>query len=196
MYLEKELRKELNPEIMNFLEIIATGTESDYVKGEYFGSLVSKLCWVYLSTPKFAERYFNYRMFDDTRKKEINRICNNILSKIKNADALHVCKVYGYVISAIYWGMLGKHPKIKPADTGLRAYYTGILNIVKQSLSYIDYRNALGNRDAIITLRRHMVLSGMIDSILLETFRRFDSLHNNKQYSQHGDIWKDGQLLE
>lgn len=180
--------------ITSVLGMIVEGSEALYIKGEYFGYFVNRMVRKFEGTSDFTSPAFNSSFFDQSKLKTLANCADSASVLINKGDPLAAAGEMNYVISAIYWGLLGQSSlaSVSPASYGLRAYLRGILEKIRCSL---DTVNTGSQRDATMAFRRHLVIRGVLDDVVDEAYRRHTAVYEDEKIAQNQDIWLDGKLV-
>ena len=191
-YIKLEERPKFKEHLKSVISILTSGNESDYVKGEYFGYFVNRLVRTYLNDQAGSDPSFNSHSFNESNKQVLQKSGDHLGALINRNDPMSSAGDLNYVISAVYWGILGASSEVETANYGTRAYLAGILDKICSS---INSANRGSQRDVAMSFRRHLVVRGVIQHVLIEEFRRNTSLYENEKIKENGDIWKDGNLV-
>ncbi len=180
--------------IASVVGMIVEGSEALYIKGEYFGYFVNRMVRKFEGTSDFASPAFNSSFFNQSKLKTLANCADSASVLINKGDPLASAGELNYVISAIYWGLLGQSGLMSasPASYGLRAYLRGILEKIRCSLETV---NTGSQRDATMAFRRHLVVRGVLDDVVDEAYRRHTALYEDEKMAQNQDIWVAGELV-
>lgn len=178
--------------IASVLGVITEGAEAIYIKGEYFGYFVNRLVRKFEGTADYTNPAFNSSFFNQSKQKTLANCADSAAALINRGDPILAAGELNYVVSAIYWGLLGQSDLTTPASYGLRAYLRGILEKIRTSLESV---NTGSQRDATMAFRRHLVIRGVLDDVVDEAYRRHTAVYEDGKLAENQDIWQDGKLV-
>lgn len=178
-YIPQKNRGKYHSSIETILDII--NVSDVYLRGEFFGYFVNNLVKVFLKQQSENLMFQNIK-FDiqkkilDDKVSEIG-ICFNFLDPLLGAGELN------YVISAIYWGLLGDYKNFSNANYGTRAYLNGIID---QILIQLD-------KDDIS--RTNLIVRGVLDHIKHETYLRKTTIYEQKKIDENDHMYDSNGIL-
>ena len=192
-YIAYQDRAKFRNIIQTVLGMIVEGPEALYIKGEYFGYFVNRLVRKFEGV-NFTAPAFNSTFFNQSKQKTLANSADSVSVLINKGDPLAAAGELNYVISAIYWGLLGQSDltTAAPASYGLRAYLRGMLEKIRSSL---ESANTGSQGDATMAFRRHLVIRGVLDDVVDEAYRRHTAVYEDGKMAQNQDIWCDGKLV-
>lgn len=185
-YIKMVDREKFKVSILEALGVMNDSNDNFYLRGEYFGFFVNRLCRRFLNAPDYTANSFNSAFFNESKKKTLVNASDSISAALNRADPLTSAGEMNYAITAVLWGVLGDAVGFEIAGYGIRAYLTGILEKVCSS---IDTVNVGSQKDMTMTFRRHLIIRGVLHDVLLEVYRRKTALYENNKLDENGDIW-------
>lgn len=191
-YIKLNDRNKFAVAITEVVSILGDSNDTFYVKGEYFGYFVNRCVKRFLSDPDYVQSSFNSAFFNQTKQKTLANAADSIAALINRADPIAGAGELNYAISAIMWGFLGEAKGFPQIGYGIRAYLEGILDKIKDSIQSV---NNGSQKDATMAFRRHLVIRGVLNHIMQETYRRKTVEYENIKMDENGDVWSDGDLV-
>ena len=192
-YIKLEDREKFKNHITEAVKVVISENVNQYTRGEYFGFFVNRLVRRFLGDPEYVRSSFNSTFFAETHRKTLEHTADSIAASINRSTPIESAGQLNYAISAVYWGVMGNFKDASTARYGMRAYLTGILEKIR---STIDTVNVGNQSDMTMAFRRHLVIRGVMDHVLDETYRRTTTPYEKQKMSENGDIWSEqGELL-
>ena len=122
-YIAYNDRAKFRNTITSVLSTILEGPDALYVKGEYFGYFVNRMVRKFEGSADFTSPAFNSTFFNQSKQKTLANCADSAAVLVNKADPLAAAGEINYIISAIYWGFLGKSDLTMP---------NGFLNIFQE----------------------------------------------------------------
>jgi hypothetical protein len=191
-YILKEDRSKFKEKINQVLDLIKKSNDNFYIKSEYFGYFVNRFVKKYLADPSYAQPSFNSRSFSDEKQKILSNAADTLGSWITKVDPIKGAGEINYVISAILWGFMGESKDFPQVGYGIRAFLEGILEKIKNSVEYIKNNS---QRDTVMSFRKHIVIIGVLNHVMKESYRLKTSSYEDSKIQENGDVWLEGELL-
>ena len=191
-YIQFQDRGRFRKTIETVLKTILDGPEPLYIKGEYFGYFVNRMCRKFQGTTDYTHPAFNSTFFEKTKQKTFANSADSVAATLNRADPLGAAGELNYVISAVYWGLLGLAYGHDPASYGLRTYLRSMLRKIRETLNSV---NTGSQQDATMAFRRHLVITGVLDDVIDEGYRRHTAVYEDEKMGANGDIWLGGELM-
>lgn len=133
---------------------------------------------------------FGALVFDGDSHRELKRhaevVASILQTKYRENDPNSLLSVAGhinYCLSAVCWGFLDDSPKFDSGRYGTRSMLAQMIRNIRESTV------GLGS------LRKQMMLQGVLSDVLNEMYRRRTSRYENEKIADNGDVWLDGELL-
>jgi hypothetical protein len=168
-YIKLEERSKFLSSINEIMGILRDGTDTIYIKGEYFGYFVNRFVKKWLGDQSFTQHSFNSFFFNESKKKALNNASDHLAAAIMKGDPLATAGEIHYCISTILWGLLGKAEGFGEAHYGFRTYLRAMIEKVLQSVETV---NTGSQRDMAMAFRRHLIIRGVLGDVVSETYRR------------------------
>lgn len=191
-YIVRKERNKFTNHIKEVLGILQDPNDNLYVKGEYFGYFVNRCTKRYLSDPEYTKNAFNSAFFNEGKKKSLANAADSIAAMINRSDPISGAGSLTYAFCAVLWGFLGEAENFSYLGYGPRTYLRGILGKIRGS---IVPPNSGSQRDATMAFRRHLVILGVLDDVITETYRRKTSNYEDTKLQENGDVWENGKLI-
>lgn len=191
-YIEYQSRSRFRKTVETVLKTILDGPEPLYIKGEYFGYFVNRICHKFQGLPDYTQSAFNSTFFEATKQKTFSNSADSVAAMLNRADPLGAAGDLNYVISAIYWGLLGDAYTGRPASYGFRTYLRAILAKI---LDNLVQGNSGSQQDATMAFRRNLVIRGVLADVIDEAYRRKTARYEDDKIAQNQDIWLNGELV-
>jgi hypothetical protein len=179
--------------INEVLGILKDQNDTLYIKGEYFGYFVNRLCKRFLADPDYTHNSFNSAFFNESKKKTLANSADSIAALINRADPIASAGELNYSVSAVLWGVLGSAEGFASASYGLRTYLRAMLERVRSTIETV---NVGSQRDMTMAFRRHLVIRGVLGDVISETYRRDTVPYEELKLTENGDIWDGGKLVQ
>jgi len=184
------------PKFKSFVEsmvaLVTGGTESTYTQGEYFGFYVNRVVKHFLNDPQYQQQSFNSAFFNEQKKVALISNADHVAALLNRSDPIAAAGDLNYSITAPYWGILGDAENVEDARYGVRTYLNGTLLKILESIETINSGN---QRDATLAFRRHLIIKGVLDDVMKETYRRKTAFYEDEKKMENRDIWQAGQLV-
>ena len=191
-YIKLEVRPKFASHVHNALSLMTGTNDSQYVIGEYFGFFVNRLCKLFLGDPDYGRNTFNSAFFVQDKKKALQNASDSIATALTRSQPLESAGDLNYSITALYWGLLGESADLTSARYGMRAYLTGILDKIYES---IDSVNTGSQRDVTMGFRRHIIIRGVLLDVIHEARTQLHDPYEDLKRAENGNIWEDGKLV-
>ena len=192
-YIKLENRINFAPHIVESVDAIMVGAETQYIKGEHFGYLVNRIVKEFIRDPRSKDNSFNSVNFNVAKLARLANCANKISALLPSTDPIAVAGDLNYAISAIYWGISGDAKDVLPASYGVRSYLKGILHKVHDTIETISNGS---QRDATMSFRRCLVAKGVVSDIIDECYSVKTRVYEDEKISENQTIWSaDGNLL-
>lgn len=192
-YIKPVDRTKFAHSISEVLGILKDDNDTLYHKGEYIGYFLHRAVKRYLADPGYTQNTFNSAHFNQSKQKTLANAADSIAALISRADPIAGAGELNYALSAVLWGYLGEADDFPFVGYGMRAYITGIIDRVKSTV--VDGpKEGMSPRDATMAFRRHLVIRGVLQDIMTETYRRTTGPYEDAKLAENGDVWVDGKL--
>lgn len=191
-YIKVNERTKFKNIIDSLVAIISDNTVNDYTKGEYFGFYVNRVARRFLNDPTYTDQSFNSNFFNESSRKTLVNAADKSAAMLNRTDPISAAGEFNYSITAPLWGILGEDNSVTDAQYGLRAYLTGIILKIRDSIEAV---NSGSRRDATLSFRRHLIIKGVLDDVLSETYRRKTAFYEDEKKMENRDIWQAGELV-
>lgn len=186
-YILPAQREQFKQHITNVLSVIKDPADNLYLKGEHLGYFLNRLTRRFMRlNPEWMG--FNSHFFNATKKKTLESSADAIGMLMESGDPMNAAGELNYVMTAVLWGFMGKSEGFAEASYGMRAYLTGI---VQRIHSGIESTNNGSQADMAMSFRRHLILRGVLQDVLSETYRRLTAPYEDVKMALNGDIWAD-----
>lgn len=192
-YIKQASRVKFKPVLDEIIQIIVSGPEPKYTKGEYFGYYANRLVKLFLQTIDAPNQAFNSANFPEPKRKQINMLLDRLASYLNKSDPIEGAGDLNYAITSVLWGITGDAEGLDPAGYGFRTYLTGMLEVIRDDLK--TSRFGASNANPILNFRRYWVCVGVLSDVLDETYRRRTAPYEDVKISENGDIWSEGKLI-
>lgn len=190
-YIKKLDREKFQIHITDVLGVLKDPNDSFYVKGEFFGYFVNRCVKRFLADPEYTKGSFNSAFFNEMKSKTLTNSADSIAAMINRSDPIAGAGELNYAISAVLWGFLGQAEGFQQIGYGIRAYLEGILDKIKLNIETV---NNGSQKDATMAFRRHLVIRGVLNQIIAETYRRSTVEYEESKLAENGDVWSNGAL--
>lgn len=191
-YIKISERTKFKNIVGSLVAIISDDTVNPYTKGEFFGFYVNRLVRRFLNDPTYTDPSFNSNFFNESKKKTLSNAADKAAAVLNRSDPLSAAGDLNYSITAPLWGVLGEDNGVIDAGYGLRAYFTGIILKIRDSIETVNFGS---KRDATLAFRRHLIIKGILDDVLSETYRRKTAFYEDEKKMENRDIWQAGELV-
>lgn len=191
-YIKINDRNKFAQPIAETLSILKDNSDNFYTKGEYFGYFVNRCVKRFLADAEYTNNSFNSAFFNESKKKTLANAADSIAALINRADPIASSGELNYSISSVMWGFLGEADGFPQIGYGIRAYLEGILDKIKDTVEAST--NPGSQKDATMSFRRHLVIKGVLNHIMKETYRLKTVPYQESKIAENGDIWIDGHL--
>lgn len=178
--------------ITETLDVLRDPNDAPYLKGEFFGYFVNRVVRKFLIDPDYTGNSFNSYFFNEAKKKLLTHSADSISALVNRSDPIASAAELNYAITAILWGFLGDAAGCPAVGYGLRAYLRAVITKISQSIETV---NSGSQRDMTMAFRRHLIIRGVLDDIVSETYRIKTIPYEDEKRRENGDIWKDGKLV-
>lgn len=194
-YTKINSRTRFNKTIKEAVVAIMGGNEGKMVKGEYFGFLVNRLVKLFAQTGDFNLAAANSAQFNINKRTLLSKQADKLASMINSDDPLDSGGDLNYVISSIWWGILGDAPEVDTANYGFRAYLHGQMMQVLDNLKRSTFVQSTPAAN-LMASRRYTVALGVVGNVCAECYARKDRPYEDQKMQENGDIWVEGNLLQ
>lgn len=191
-YIKPQDRKKFEPAIKEALVLLIDPVDNAYVRGEYFGYFANRVCLKFMGTTDAGVNSFNSAFFNETKKKTLSNCADKVGAALNRSDPLASAGELNYAISTTLWGFMGAAKGAQPANYGLRAYATGILNKI---LSQDWTTNVGSQKDMSMAFRRHLIIQGVMSGVMDEFYRCLMVPYEQQKIKESGTLWKDGEMI-
>jgi hypothetical protein len=191
-YIKMDERTKFKNIVESMVVLVVGGTEAVYTQGEYFGFYVNRLVRRFLNAPDYTGASFNSNFFNEEKKKALINAADKAAAMLNRTDPISAAGDLNYSITAPLWGILGDAEGVTDARYGTRAYLKGIIIKIRESIETV---NTGSQRDATLAFRRHLIIKGVLDDVLVETDRRKTSFYEDEKKMENRDIWLEGKLV-
>jgi hypothetical protein len=177
---------------INTILNILNGGENDWIKGEMFGYFVNRICFGFLDNIQNVA--FNSSSFSPGNIKTLNSSSDQIIIQLKKDPFVSAADL-NYVISAVYWGFLGKSVSFSNTNYGIRAYLIGVIEHIQHSLNkHYGSGGTAQAGSAVMSFRRYILVSGVLRDVVTETNHVDMRSYKDLKRRENGDIWNSGKL--
>ena len=191
-YIVMKERPKFKPFVLSMVTLVTGGTEAVYTQGEYFGFYVNRVVRHFLNDPTYKQQSFNSNFFNEQKKVALIANADHVAALLNRSDPISAAGDLNYSITAPYWGILGDAEEVTDARYGMRAYLNGTLIKILESIETVNSGN---QRDATLAFRRHLIIKGVLDDVMKETYRRKTAWYEDEKKMENRDIWQAGQLV-
>ncbi len=191
-YIKPNDRNKFEAAITQVLPVLIDTVDPVYIRGEYFGYFVNRVCQRFLGVMETNIDSFNSAFFNADKKKTLTNCADKVAAALNRADPLTSAGELNYAISTTLWGFMGAAKGAQPANYGLRAYATGILDKI---LSTVQTTNTGSQKDMTMAFRRHLIIRGVLSGVLDEFYRCLMVPYERKKIEENGTLWNEGELL-
>jgi hypothetical protein len=193
-YIKQAARVKFKPVIDEILSQIISGSESRYVKGEYFGYYVNRLVKYFLQSLDAPNQSFNSMNFPEPKRKALNVAVDRLAAYLNKSDPIEGAGELNYAITSVLWGLTGDAEGLEPSGYGHRAYLTGMLDVIREDLKNCRF-SATSNPNPILNFRRYWVCVGVLNDVINENYRRRTAPYEDGKIAENGDVWAEGKLV-
>jgi len=192
-YIVPENRDRFKDTIVKVVSTILSGSESHYSKGEYFGYFASRVFKGFLSMETIHENSFNSTFFNVEKRNDLSSAADKVVLMFGGGDSLSIAGDLNYVITSVYWGLIGDSSLSEKANYGFRTYLKGILLVTQGAIE--DYVTKTDSKkNSLIWFRRKLVAVGVMSDVIEETYRRKTAVYEDEKIEINGDLWEKGEL--
>lgn len=192
-YIAQKDRTKFVDQVLETIDAIMGGAETTYIKGEHFGYWANRVVMGFVRDPRSKNHSFNSANFNATRQARLAASADKISALIPNTDPIVSAGDLNYVLSSVYWGILGEAKGIPKANYGFRTYLKGILR--KILLKSIESNSSGSQRDATMSFRRCLVADGVVSDVIDECYRLHTVEYENEKITQNAFLWVAGRLI-
>ena len=180
--------------IIRELELLYRLDSSRETKGEFFGYFVFNALAKFIQpNHMLSTNIFNANNFSVDQKKRLDTSLTLLFGETNSLHHMDAVDHFAYVISAIYWGYCGQMDPQPQSSLGMRCYLSGVLTSVRMMLA--NQRSDIPNpANNLMVTRRYMIIDGLINHLILESYHANDRQVNDSQRRSNGDIWVGGNL--
>ena len=191
-YIKLSDRSKFFVSIMEVLGTLNESSDTFYIKGEYIGYFINRCVKRFLADPDYVKNSFNSAFFNQAKQKSLANAADSIAAMINRSDPIASAGELNYAISAIIWGFLGEAKGFPQIGYGIRAYLEGILDKIKISIESV---NNGSQKDSTMAFRRHLIIRGVLNNIIQETYRLKTVVYEDAKISENGSLWIHGELV-
>lgn len=192
-YIKQMVRSRFRPVVEELIQHITAGSETKYIKGEFFGYFANRLIKTFLQAIDAPNQSFNSYNFNPGKLKSLNVVTDKLASYLNKSDPIESAGDLNYILSATLWGIQGDAEGVSQAGYGLRTYLKGMLVQIRDDIKNCKY--AKTGENPLIQIRRYTVVLGVLDDVIAETYRRRTAVYEDQKITENGDIWSEGRLL-
>lgn len=167
-YIKKEDRN-FNELIETAILTIVRNSMPPMVRAEYFGYLVARTCEHYMNSLP-ATNMFNSSSFNAGHKKQLEDIATKLGSELGQENPITTAGNLNYVISSIWWGILGEHKEAEDANYGFCCVTRGVLEQFLSTLNSTRF-SSTGATSDVSNLRRAVTVRGVLNDVISECYR-------------------------
>lgn len=169
---------------------IMGGSESDYIKGEYFCYWVHRVLRKYVRDPQADSSSFNSTTFNADKLRKLSASADKVASLID--PAIQKAGDLNYPISAVYLGITGEADGVDEARYGFRAFLKGGLEKILNTL----FNTSTGSQaDVTMAFRRNLIARGVLSDVIDEFYWISTREYEDRKMMDNGAIWVDGELV-
>ena len=177
-YINQENRKPFQEVIEKVTSIISQ--QGDQLRQMEFASFFAyEVVKGFMGTLVTPHSTFNSLQFEKKQKYDVSLAASEAVRIItrQHTDLLTQSGEIHYVLAGVCWGALGQHEQIAEARYGQRAFLRGAMSKICSELDHA------GN------VRQQLVLRGVMDDVVDETYRRLTAKYEDEKCQENGDVW-------
>lgn len=159
----EEIAKKYATLIEELASNIATGPETVYVKGEYFGYFLNKLVKGYAAALDASLQSFNSPLFNEAKKKTITLLAEKIQVFVNTGDPMQSAEELHYVVAEVYRQVVAHLDTQFTVPVSL--YFLGAVEVVKNNLRDSKFDNPSSMALKATTLRRYSMAVGVLSAL-------------------------------
>jgi hypothetical protein len=163
---EEEVAKKYASLVEELASNIATGPETIYVKGEYFGYFLNKLVKGYAAALDASLSSFNSPLFNEAKKKSITLLTDKLQVFVNTGDPMQSAADLHYVVTEVYRQVVGHLDTQVTVPVAL--YFLGSVEVVKNNLRDSKFDNPSSMALKATTLRRYSLAVGVLSALTAE----------------------------
>jgi hypothetical protein len=160
---KEEVVKKYAPLVEELAGNIATGPETVYVKGEYFGYFLNKLVKGYAQALDAAQPSFNSILFNEAKRKAITQLTEKLQVFVNTGDPMQAADELNYVVNEVYRQVVG-HLDTQ-VTSAVALYFLGVVETVKNNLRDAKFDNPASPALRATTLRRYSLAVGVLGQL-------------------------------
>lgn len=160
---KEEVAKKYASLIEELANSIATGPETVYVKGEYFGYFLNKLVKGYAAALDASHPSFNSTLFNEAKKKQITLLTDKIQVFVNTGDPMQAADELHYVVAEVYRQVIANMDAQMTVPVAL--YFLGAVEVVKNNLRDSKFDNPSNMALKATTLRRYSMAVGVLSAL-------------------------------
>lgn len=191
-YIKLNDRPKFTKYILEAVDTIMNGPETPYVKGEYFGFWANRIAKEFVRDPGAKGSSFNSTTFNVAKAAKLQGCADKIAALIPSTDPIATSGDLNYVLSSVYWGILGDAQDIPAANYGFRTYLKGILGKIHDSIKSIGSGS---QRDATMSFRRCIVAESVLDDVIVECYALKTRPYEDDKIIANDILWRAGKLV-
>lgn len=162
-YIKQEEKEKFKVSMETAVDLIMSGNESDYIKGEFFGYFINRISTRFLGDPNYTNPSFNSSVFNVEKKKLLTNCADKMSAMLNRSDPMGSAGDYNYIITGLYFNVLGFERSVIDSNYGFRTYLTGMLEKISSSIETVNIGN---QRDTTIAFRRHLIIRGVLNDAI------------------------------
>lgn len=184
-YIELKERDKFKVSIESVVSTLSDTNDTPYVKGEYFGYFVNRVARKFLGDQNYVDTAFNSHYFNQEKKKTLSNSADKVAACLTRGDPLHAAGDLHYAVSAVYFALLGQSKSIAPASLGMQMYLVGVIDKIYTSLESVTTGSP---RDSTMAFRRHLVIRGVLRTLLGQVEPSSLLLKSPSTWSEDGNL--------
>jgi len=173
--------------ILSSIENIIRGSEPAHVKAEFFGFWVRRTVLSYVKHPQLENGALHSWTLNADKKNKLKALGDKAASLIATAGDLN------YVISCVYWGILGDAKDVDSANYEFRTHTKGCIRKVIDTLS-TSFREGT-DKESVMIARKTLISESVLDDVILECYRQKTADYEDLKIQENSTLWKDGKLI-
>src|SRR5690242_6534066 len=106
-YIKPNDRNKFEAAITQVLPVLIDTVDPVYIRGEYFGYFVNRVCQRFLGVMETNIDSFNSAFFNADKKKTLTNCADKVAAALNRADPLTSAGELNYAISTTLWAFMG-----------------------------------------------------------------------------------------
>jgi len=192
-YIKLEARPKFAELINNVVLTVMRNNTPHFVRAEYFGFFVDRLVNRYMVALDTVNP-FNAVNFEATIRKTFEDYASKLMALVNRDDPINSAGELNYIVSCIWWGIVGDHAEVEQAGYGFRSVTRGMLEHILDNVNNTRFVTTTPTGQ-VHNLRRAIVVKSVLNDVIDEIYRQKTVPYEDLKISENGTLWQDGALL-